>query len=221
MAERENEIIERLITGVRDMDEALTVEAAEDALREKVEPLRAINEGLVVGMHEAGRLYEQEEYFVPELLLCSDALYAGMDILAPHLTPDPSRTKTTVVMGVVAGDTHDIGKNLVKLMLEVSGFAVCDLGRDVPLAAFVDKVVELEAGLLCMSTLMSTTMDGMGTVIRELERKGVRKAVKVLVGGGPLSQAFAERIGADGYASNATGAVKLARRLTLGEAAAA
>lgn len=218
MIENELDIISRLIIGVRDMDEEMTVHAANEALRNNIDPVTAINEGLVVGMNQAGALYEKEEYFVPELLLCSDALYAGLDVLSPHVKPDTARIKPRVVIGVVEGDTHDIGKNLVKLMLEVSGFDVCDLGRDVPLNTFVDKVVELRAEVLCMSTLMSTTMDGMDTVIRMLEREGIRDSVKVMVGGGPLSRSFADRIGADGYSKNATGAVKLARQLTRVEA---
>lgn len=221
MLKKELDIINRLITGVRDMDEEMTVHAANEALRNNIDPLRAINEGLVVGMNQAGVLYEKEEYFVPELLLCSDALYSGLDVLSPHIKPgDTTRTKIKVVIGVVEGDTHDIGKNLVKLMLEISGFDVCDLGRDVPLNTFVNKVVELKAGLLCMSTLMSTTMDGMGTVIRGLEREGVRDSVKVMVGGGPLSKSFADKICADGYSRNATGAVTLARQLSMIEAEA-
>jgi len=218
MIENELYIISRLIIGVRDMDEEMTVHAANEALRNNIDPVTAINEGLVVGMNQAGALYEKEEYFVPELLLCSDALYAGLDVLSPHVKPDTARIKHRVVIGVVEGDTHDIGKNLVKLMLEVSGFDVCDLGRDVPLNTFVDKVVELRDEVLCMSTLMSTTMDGMDTVIRMLEREGIRDSVKVMVGGGPLSRSFADRIGADGYSKNATGAVKLARQLTRVEA---
>lgn len=215
MEEKEKEIFSRLSTSVREMDEELAVNAANEALQNKIDPLRAINEGLVSGMNEAGVLYEKEEYFVPELLLCSDALYAGMDVLQPHIeTGDDTGTKPRVVIGVVQGDTHDIGKNLVKLMLEVSGFDVFDLGRDVRLDDFVAEVKKRKADLLCLSTLMSTTMDGMGRVIRMIEEEGMRDSVKILVGGGPLSKAFADEIGADGFAKNATGAVKLARRLS-------
>lgn len=221
MIEKELDIIHRLLTGVRDMDEKMTIHAANEVLQSNLDPLRAINEGLVAGMNQAGILYEKEEYFVPELLLCSDALYSGLDVLSPHIRPDTVQAKAKVIIGVVEGDTHDIGKNLVKLMLEISGFDVYDLGRDVPLNVFVDKVRELKAGLLCMSTLMSTTMDGMGTVIRKLEKEGIRDSVKVMVGGGPLSKSLADRIGADGYSKNAVGAVKLARQLLMVEAEAA
>jgi len=207
------EILNRLARGVRDMDVDLTVEAARDALENNIDALTAINEGLVKGMNEAGRLYEEEEYFVPELLLCSDAMYAGLDILTPHLERAGEKSKARVVIGVVEGDTHDIGKNLVKLMLEVAGFEIYDLGRDIPLADFVTKTKEIGADMVCMSTLMSTTMDGMAKVIELLKREGLRDQVVVMVGGGPVSQAFADRIGADGYAANATGAVKIAKRL--------
>jgi len=207
------EILDRLAQGVRDMDEELTAAAAQEALQKQIGVLKAINEGLVVGMNEAGSLYEAEEYFVPELLLCSDAMYAGLDILTPHLERAESRARA--VIGVIEGDTHDIGKNLVKLMLEVGGFEIYDLGRDVPLADFVAKVKEVKADILCLSTLMSTTMDGMAEVIDLLKKEGLREQVAVIVGGGPISQAFADRIGADGYSENAIGSVKLAKQLVL------
>lgn len=215
MTEQQQNIIQRLQVGVKDMDEEMTIQAANEALKTNIDPLMAINDGLVAGMNQAGLLYEQEEYFVPELLLCSDALYAGMDILSPHIGQvDGGQAKPKVVIGVVQGDTHDIGKNLVKLMLEVSGFEVHDLGRDVPLSDFVEKVESLNAALLCMSTLMSTTMDHMAVVIENLKKVDTHNSVKVLVGGGPLSATFAKKIGADGYSKNAIGAAKLARQLT-------
>jgi len=195
------------------MDEELVVKAAGDALENKMEALTAINEGLIRGMNEAGRLYDEEEYFVPELLLCSDAMYAGLNILSPHVMRSDEKSKVRVVIGVMEGDTHDIGKNLVKLMLDVEGFEIYDLGRDVPLAYFVSKAKEVDARLLCLSTLMSTTMDGMSAVINLLKEEGLREKVTVLVGGGPVSQSFAARIGADGYAENATKAVRLAKKL--------
>ena len=207
------EILDRLARGVRDMDEELTVAAAQEALQNNIGALQAINEGLVTGMNEAGSLYNAEEYFVPELLMCSDAMYAGLDILTPHIERSIQESKAKVVIGVIEGDTHDIGKNLVKLMLEVGGFEIYDLGRDVPLADFVAKVKEVKADILGLSTLMSTTMEGMAEVIDLLKRAGLREQVAVMVGGGPISQAFADRIGADGYSENAIGAVKVARQL--------
>ncbi|MBU1194314.1 MAG: corrinoid protein [Proteobacteria bacterium] len=213
MEEKEKQIICRLASGVKNMDEKMTVEAANEALVNHIDPTQAINNGLLAGMNQAGLLYETEEYFVPELLLCSDALYAGLDVLTPHIKSVASKARTRMVIGVVQGDTHDIGKNLVKLMFETSGFDVLDLGRDVPLNAFVDKVKEVQAQLLCMSTLMSTTMDGMARVIEKLEQEGIRNTVRVMVGGGPLNQSFAHKIGADGYAKDAIEAVRTARQL--------
>jgi corrinoid protein of di/trimethylamine methyltransferase len=207
------EILDRLALGVKDMDEEVAANAAREALSEGIDALTAINEGLVRGMNEAGRLYEEQVYFVPELLLCSDAMYSGLDILTPHVKRAEDEKRASMVIGVMQGDTHDIGKNLVKLMLEVDGLEVYDLGRDVPPADFVAKIKETGAELLGMSTLMSTTMDAMGVVIRMLQQEGLRDRTKVMVGGGPVCQAFADLIGADGYAVNATGAVRVARRL--------
>ena len=210
---KKQDIFENLAMGVKDMDEDLAIKAAKEALDENIDALKAINEGLVKGMNQAGRLYEEEEYFVPELLLCSDAMYAGLDILSPHIERKNEETKVKVVIGVIEGDTHDIGKNLVKLMLDVAGFEIYDLGRDVPFADFVSKVKETGAEMLCLSTLMSTTMEGMSEVIKLLHEEGLRERVTVLVGGGPLSQAYADSIGADGYSENATGAVLVAKQL--------
>lgn len=195
------------------MDEDLAVSAAHEAVESGMDAYEAITKGLVVGMNEAGRLYDEEEYFVPELLICSDAMYAALEVLRPHLKASDVGVRVGCVIGVVKGDTHDIGKNLVKIMLDVSGFEVHDLGRDVPLSDFVEKAKATNSGLICMSTLMTTTMDGMASVIQMLEEEGIRDRFKVLVGGGPISQSFADRIGADGYADNAAGAVRVATAL--------
>ena len=172
-------------------------------------------DGLVDGMNKASDLYDEEEYFVTDILLCSDAMYAGLDVLKPHLPVEDSKgDKVKVVIGVVEGDTHDIGKNLVKIMLDTAGFEMYDLGRDVPLDNFVNKAIEVGASVICMSTLMTTTMDGMRSVIEKLKEKGIRDNIKVMVGGSPISQKYANEIGADGYSSNAVEAVKLAKRLS-------
>jgi len=207
------EVFNRLAAGVREMDEELTVKASYEVLDKEIDALTAINQGLVMGMNEAGQLYEQEEYFVPELLLCSDAMYAGLDVLSPHVQRTSEEKKHKVVIGVVEGDNHDIGKNLVKLMLEVANFDIYDLGRDVPPAKFVSKVKEVAADIVCLSTLMSTTMDRMADVIELLKKEGLREQVLVMIGGESISQAFADRIGADVYSENAIGAVKAAKRL--------
>jgi dimethylamine corrinoid protein len=206
-------ILNDLAGGVVNLDSELAIKASHEAVREKIDAYVAINDGLVKGMNEAGRLYEEGEYFVPELLLASDALYEGLEILKPHLKKTEGSEKVKIVLGVVEGDTHDIGKNLVKIMLEVGGFEVIDLGRDVPAEDFVAKAREVNAGVIGLSTLMTTTMPVMARVIELLEQEGLKGQVKVLVGGGPVSPAFARKIGADGYAENANTAVRVAHNM--------
>jgi corrinoid protein of di/trimethylamine methyltransferase len=195
------------------MDEDRAVELANRAVAAQVDAYEAIDRGLARGMERAGQLFEEEEYFVPELILCSDAMNAGIAVLKPHIKQGKTAVKRRGVIGVMEGDTHDIGKNLVKIMLEASGFDIVDLGRDVPPRTFVDKAIETNADLILLSSLMTTTMDAMAEVIKLLVERGVRDRFKVAVGGGPISQAFADRIGADGYGKNATEAVRLCQRL--------
>lgn len=207
------DLLKRLSDGVVDMEEDDVAEAAQEFLDAGFLAFDGIMEGLVDGMNRASQLYEEEEYFVTDVLLCSDAMYVGLDIFRPHLPETDEETKMKVVIGVVEGDTHDIGKNLVKIMMETAGFEMIDLGRDVPLQKFVDTAKEEAAQLVCMSTLMTTTMGGMETVIEKLSEAGIRDQVKVMIGGGPISQKFADKIGADGYSQNAVEAVKLAKDL--------
>ena len=207
------ELLKKLSDGVVEMEEDDVAEAAQEYLDAGYPAFDGIMEGLVDGMNRASQLYEEEEYFVTDVLLCSDAMYAGLDILRPYLPEVANDDKITGVIGVVEGDTHDIGKNLVKIMLETAGFNMIDLGRDVPLQQFVDTAKEQNADFVCMSTLMTTTMGGMETVIHLLEEAGIRNKVKVMIGGGPISQKFADKIGADGYSQNAVEAIKLAKRL--------
>ena len=214
MSINQQELFQRLADAVVNMEETLAAELSREAVAAGMDAYQAIEQGLVAGMSRAGDLFEQEEYFIPELLMCSDAMYAGLEILKPHLKTDALADRPKIVIGVVEGDTHDIGKNLVKIMLESSGFELIDLGRDIPPAAFVDKAAEINAQIIALSTLMTTTMDGMGEVIKILKERGLREKVKVMIGGGPVSQQFADRIGADGYSANAAGAVRLAKKLT-------
>jgi corrinoid protein of di/trimethylamine methyltransferase len=206
------EHFKELSDAVLDMDEERTVAAARASLDDGVDPYEAIQNGLSDGMTRAGQLFEDEEYFIPELLMCGNAMYAGLDVFKPHLKAT-GESKGTVVIGVIEGDTHDIGKNMVRIMFETGGFRVIDLGRDVPPQRFVDTASEAQADIIALSTLMTTTMDGMGTVVRLLTEANIRDSVKVMVGGGPISPGFAKRIGADGYAVNAAEAVKVAREL--------
>ncbi|WP_428559891.1 MAG: corrinoid protein [Solidesulfovibrio sp. DCME] len=205
---------------VCNMDDERVVDVSRAYLDGGHPALDGILGGLVDGMNRAGALYEEEEYFVSDLLLCSDAMYAGLAELTPHLPEEEKNArKPRAVIGVVAGDTHDIGKNLVKIMMETAGFEMYDLGRDVPVEAFVAKAKEVGASLVCLSTLMTTTMTNMGRIVALLEQENLRGTVKVIIGGAPVSSAFAQKIGADAYADNAVEAVAVARRL-LGTTAA-
>jgi corrinoid protein of di/trimethylamine methyltransferase len=195
------------------MDEEGAVKYSNEAVEAQVDAYLAIDKGLAKGMERAGKLFDEEEYFVPELIICSDAMNAGIGVLKPHLKRESAVAKRKGVIGVIEGDTHDIGKNLVKIMLEASGYEIADLGRDVSPQTFIDRAVETGAELILLSSLMTTTMDNMAEVVRLLEKQGIRNRFKVAVGGGPISQAFSDRIGADGYAKNANDAVRLCNGL--------
>lgn len=217
MPETKSELLAKMADSVVDMDEAQTVEVAKEYIAHQYDGYEAINFGLAKGMDRAGELYEEEEYYIPELLMCSDAMYAGLKIIRPHLAQHERAEKHKIVIGVVEGDTHDIGKNLVKIMLETSGFYVVDIGRDIPPIHFVEKAMEIEADIIALSTLMTTTMDGMEEVMQILKKENLLDRIKVMVGGGPISKSFADKIGAF-YAEDATKAVKLAKKLVKEEA---
>lgn len=217
MANQKQELLKELAESVVDMDEDKAEEVANTFIEKKYDAYDGIANGLAVGMDEAGKLYEEEEYYIPELLMCSDAMYAGMDVLKPHLKHDETDERYKAVVGVVEGDTHDIGKNLFKIMMETTGFEVYDLGRDVPPIEFIKKAKELDADLIGLSTLMTTTMDNMEIVINLLKEEGIRDDIVVMIGGGPISQSFADKIGADGYAAEASRAARLAKELVKGK----
>jgi corrinoid protein of di/trimethylamine methyltransferase len=215
--ENTNTLFQGLSDAVVNMDEDAVVKLAGEVVESGADAYQAIDRGLANGMERAGKLFEDLEYFVPELILCADAMYAGLEILKPHIkTTGEDRKKYTVALGVIEGDTHDIGKNLVKIMLETSGFNVIDLGRDVLPNDFVDSAIEHEADVIAISTLMTTTMSGMAEVIDLLKQRSIRDRFRVIVGGGPISQAFADKIGADGYSVNAAETVRLLRTLLAG-----
>ena len=214
MARSKEELLAKLSECVVEMEDEEVVGYAKEYIKAGYPAFDGIMEGLVDGMNKASDLYDAEEYFVTDVLLCSDAMYAGLDVLRPHLPAEEGGgEKPKAVIGVVEGDTHDIGKNLVKIMMDTAGFEMFDLGRDVPLDDFVNKAVEVNADMICMSTLMTTTMVGMATVIDKLKEKGIRDQFKIIIGGSPISQKYADEIGADGYSVNAVEAVKLAKRL--------
>ena len=207
------ELFRQIADAVVEMEEDTVEELAQQSLTAGIDAYETIDSGLAKGMERAGQLFDEEEYFVPELLMCSDAMNVGIDVLKPHLKSENVSKKGKVVIGVVEGDTHDIGKNLVRLMMETGGFEVLDLGRDIPPAEFVSKAEEYGADIIGIATLMTTTMPGMKEVVDILADKGIRDKFKVIVGGGPISPAFAKKIGADGYARNAADAVKVAEKL--------
>jgi corrinoid protein of di/trimethylamine methyltransferase len=204
--EKRQEILDKLRNAVIQYDEDTAKEGAQEALDNGLEGNDAIFNGLVSGMEEVGRLFESQEYFVPELLMCADALYAGLDILKPHVKKMDLGVRGSVVIGTVEGDVHDIGKNIVKMMFDVAGFTVYDLGRDVPLDKFVEEQIKTDSDLVCLSAMMTTTMVGMKKVIDNLKAKN--PDIKIMIGGAPVSQDIADKWGADGYAKDANNALK-------------
>jgi len=172
-----------------------------------------LNEGMIAPMKEVGQLFESGEYFVPEMLIAARAMQAGMVILRPVLISQDIKPLGKVVIGTVKGDLHDIGKNLVSMMLEGAGFQMVDLGTDVSPEKFLEAIQTHQPDIVGISALLTTTMMNMEKTLRFLEEQNVRKQVKVIIGGAPVTQAYADTIGADGYAPDANQAVALAKRL--------
>ncbi len=193
--------------------------ATQAALAAGAEPMTLIQDSMVPAMDAVGKLFECEEYFVPELLLAGRAMKTSMELLKPLLSAAGQKMAVRVIIGTVKGDLHDIGKNIVASMLEGSGFEVIDLGTDVTPEKFVNAVRESKPHVVCLSALLTVTMPAMKSTIDALETAGVRTQVKVLVGGAPVTSQYAREIGADGYSDNASGAVSLVKEL-LGQLAA-
>lgn len=204
MASKE-ELLELLKDGVINYKEEQVKEAAQQAVDDGHKALEMIMDGLAAGMEVVGDLYERHEYFVPEVLMCADALYLGLDILRPHVPKSDAGSVAQVVIGSIQGDVHDIGKNLVKMMFDVAGWEVYDLGRDVPLENFVEEQLRTDAEVVAMSAMMTTTMLGMKKVIKMIKDKN--PDVAIMLGGAPVTQDVANLFGADGYAESAGNAV--------------
>jgi 5-methyltetrahydrofolate--homocysteine methyltransferase len=185
----------------------------QEALAEKTDPIRIVSEFMAPAMDEVGRRFECNEYFVPELLLSARAMKSAMELIRPLLVASGSKPVGRVVVGTVKGDLHDIGKNLVAALLEGGGFEVIDLGVNVAPDSFVNTAKEKEAQIVAMSALLTTTMLGMKTTIEAFRQAGMRDKVKVLVGGAPITQKYANEIGADGYGQSAVEAVAQARKV--------
>ncbi len=205
--ERTEEILKGLYDAVVNFDEETTVTFSNAALAEGVNAYQAVMDGLAAGMEKVGELFASKVYYVPEVLLCSDALYAGLNILQPHIKPEEREgtVRGQVVIGTVEGDVHDIGKNLVKMMFEAAGWSVHDLGRDVKLEKFVEEQLKTDADVVAISALMTTSMVAIPKVIEMIRERNPN--VAIMVGGAPLTREVAEQYGADGYAASATNAV--------------
>jgi 5-methyltetrahydrofolate--homocysteine methyltransferase len=208
-----DEKLKAIFDGVVEGDNASVQKHVQDALTDGVSASSILNEAMIPAMAEVGRLFEEGEYFIPEMLISARAMKSAMALLKPHLQQSDVKFTGKVVIGTVKGDLHDIGKNLVSLMLEGAGFQVKDLGSDVTPEKYVEAVSESGADIIAMSALLTTTMVQMKATITALEEAGLRDRVKVMVGGAPVTDSFARQIGADGYAPDASRAVAVAKTL--------
>lgn len=183
----------------------------QDAVQAKLPAGVILKEGLVPAMAEVGRLFEEGEFFVPEMLVAARAMQGGLEILKPLLVAADVKPAGKVIIGTVKGDLHDIGKNLVSIMLEGAGFEVHDLGSDVLPEKFVEAVKTFHPQIVCMSALLTTTMTSMPVTVEAIKQAGLRDQVKIMIGGAPVTDAYAKQIGADGYAQDASAAARLAQ----------
>jgi 5-methyltetrahydrofolate--homocysteine methyltransferase len=212
-----SEIFEQLSASVLEGDSDKTGELTKQALEDGISAEEILNKGLVVGMAEVGVRFKRGDMFVPEVLMSAEAMHAGQEILRPLLTEGGSARLGKILLGTVKGDLHDIGKNLVGMMCEGSGFEVIDLGFNVDPDVFVTAIKEHKPDIVGMSAMLTTTMRAMGYTIKAIEEAGLRDQVKVIVGGAPVDEEFSQRISADGYGSNAASGPDLAKSL-LGKA---
>ncbi|MDD5466858.1 MAG: corrinoid protein [Anaerolineales bacterium] len=208
--------LQTLQNAVIDGDKGEVESLVNAALSQKQPAEEILNAGLIAAMKEVGERFERGDFYVPEMLVAARAMQAGLAIIKPHLSQGGVKSAGVVVIGTVKGDLHDIGKNLVVMMLESAGFEIVDLGTDVAPEGFVQAVKEYNPNLIGMSALLTTTMTSMKTTLHALQEAGLRERVKVMVGGAPVTEDFAREIGADGYAPDASRAVSLARSLAAG-----
>jgi 5-methyltetrahydrofolate--homocysteine methyltransferase len=196
--------------GIIDGDMQAVKTRVQEAVDAQLPAGTILKEGLVPAMAEVGRLFEEGEYFVPEMLVAARAMQGGLEILKPLLVASDVKPAGKVIIGTVKGDLHDIGKNLVAIMMEGAGFEIHDLGTDVPPEKFVEAVNTFQPNIICMSALLTTTMTNMGVTVGALRQAGLREKVKIMIGGAPITDAYAKQIGADGYAPDASSAARLA-----------
>jgi len=208
------DLFKEMANAVIDGDEEKSIALAKEGLAKGVDPTEAIEKGFAEGMRVIGDLFEKLEIYLPQVIISADAMTAGVEVFRHHLVAEGGETpKKTVLLGTIQGDVHDIGKNIVKIMLESNGFKVYDLGRDVPVFDFIEKVKELSPDIIGVSALMTTTMVYMPKLIEALKEEKLREKVKVMVGGAPVLPEWAKKIGADGYGESAMEAVRVAKRL--------
>jgi len=201
--------LNKIRSAVIALDDNAVKKLVQKALDEKIKPEDILENGLIPGMTEVGRLFTRKEYFVPEILVAAEAFYAGFNLIDPLLKKTTARKGKKIMIAVVEGDIHDIGKNIVKVMVEASGYRVLDLGKDVPTKRLLDAVAREKPGILCLSSLMTTTMVRMSEIIARLEEMNLRNKIKVVIGGAPVTEDYSRQIGADGYAADAAEAVRL------------
>ena len=205
-------LLEDINQNLQDGDVEAVKEGIQEALDENIEPGKILNEGLLSAMNVIGEKFSNNEIFVPEVLIAARAMNGGMEILKPKLIETGVESQGTVIIGTVKGDLHDIGKNLVRMMMEGAGFDVVDLGTDVSPEEFVEAVKDNQPDIVAMSALLTTTMTNMEEVIEQLEESGLRDEVYVMVGGAPITDDFAEDIGADAYSKDAAEASRTAKK---------
>ena len=207
------EILNQIATSLQEGDEVRVAELTSKAVAEKIPARQILDEGLVAGMNVVGRLFRDHEIFLPDVLLAARAMYAGLDVLKPLLVSENVPTAGKVVIGTVQGDLHDIGKNLVGIMLRGAGFDVIDLGNDVAPEKFVETATRENAQVIGMSALLTTTMTGMQRVVELLDAKGQRGRIKTIIGGAPVTAEYAREIGADAFGFDAASAVERVKEL--------
>jgi 5-methyltetrahydrofolate--homocysteine methyltransferase len=208
-----NSLYESIYTAILEGDLENTQAAIQTALIANEEPGNILDEGMIAAMKEVGKRFEEGDFYVPEMLISARAMKAGLALLKPHLVQNNIKPAGKVTIGSVKGDLHDIGKNLVSLMLEGGGFEVKDLGVDVPPEKFVEAISEGSAEIVAISALLTTSMQNMKTVIESIQQAGLRDKVRVIIGGAPVTQEYATSIGADGYSADASQAVRVSLSL--------
>lgn len=206
-------IIQEIYTNILNGENKVVPDNVQAALDAGIEPSEILNKGMVAAMAEVGRLFEEDEYYVPEMLISARSMQAGLAVLKPHLVQADVKSAGVVLAGTVKGDLHDIGKNLVCMMLEGAGFEIRDLGTDVSPEKFVATVKEADVDIVALSALLTTTMPNMRATVEALKEAGLRDKVKVIIGGAPVTESYAMQIGADGYSPDASRAVSLAKSL--------